>query len=311
MSKKDLQAAAQAVLADIAALAAENKLLWRENARLRDMMMGAAWQRDIPRAWANGICGYSPNVLVTDEIELLNIAAQRKNDATVKITTKELEQRVMQQVETPKPPHGTTAAPKSKRGKEWQAFSNIVLQHIETYTVPQYGDAPHDQVESWTADQCTKQIGKYAARFGSNSRPAQDGLDLLKVAHYAALAYGKYQHTQFKSLQAEVQAAMAEPTQDTLTFSEALNKLKDGLLVARNGWNGKGMYLLLVKGEAITEQINDCYGDPNRYAASNMGHEAGKTLPVCDAVYMKTADNKLVPWLASQTDLLANDWIVL
>lgn len=63
----------------------------------------------------------------------------------------------------------------------------------------------------------------------------------------------------------------------------ATNALWDGQKVFRRGWNGKGMYLQL--------QVPD--------RGSKM------TLPY---VYMRTADNNLVPWLCSQTDLLANDW---
>lgn len=97
-----------------------------------------------------------------------------------------------------------------------------------------------------------------------------------------------------------------------LTFGEVLPKLKSGKKVAREGWNGKGMFLFLVKGETVTEAINDCYGDPNRYDISHTGYEKGEpSMPVVDAIYMKTADNKLVPWLASQTDLLAEDWVKL
>lgn len=79
----------------------------------------------------------------------------------------------------------------TKRGQQWQQFSDEVLKHIEFYTVPQYGDAPNDQIENWTAEQCAMQIGKYAARFGRNARPDQERLDLLKIAHYAALALDK------------------------------------------------------------------------------------------------------------------------
>lgn len=63
----------------------------------------------------------------------------------------------------------------------------------------------------------------------------------------------------------------------------ALEAMRDGRKVRRTGWNGKGMYLML--------QVPD--------ANSKM------TLPY---VYMKTADDNLVPWLCSQTDLLASDW---
>lgn len=68
-------------------------------------------------------------------------------------------------------------------------------------------------------------------------------------------------------------------------FGWALDCLKNGQKVAREGWNGKGMWLAL--------QVPD--------ANSKM------SLPY---IYMKTADDKLVPWLASQTDVLATDWVI-
>ena len=71
-----------------------------------------------------------------------------------------------------------------------------------------------------------------------------------------------------------------------LDFSEALSLLKSGSSVARAGWNGKNMYLELQK---PTE-------------------ESKMTLPY---IYMKTACDNLVPWLASQTDLLAEDWQII
>ena len=84
-----------------------------------------------------------------------------------------------------------------------------------------------------------------------------------------------------------------------LNFGEALAHLKNGYCVARDGWNGKGMWLALIKGATVQQAIGDCYGN-NR-----------ETFQVLDAVYMKTADNKLVAWLCSQTDMLAEDWTIL
>jgi Protein of unknown function (DUF2829) len=71
-----------------------------------------------------------------------------------------------------------------------------------------------------------------------------------------------------------------------LTFSTALVFLKEGKRLQRSGWNGKGMWLAL--------QVPDAH--------SKM------SLPY---VYMKTVDNKLVPWLCSQTDMLAEDWQIV
>lgn len=68
-----------------------------------------------------------------------------------------------------------------------------------------------------------------------------------------------------------------------MNFSYALNYLKQGKKVRRSGWNGKGMWLGLQK--------------PDLYSKM--------TLPY---VYMYTTDQHFVPWLASQTDILSDDW---
>lgn len=87
---------------------------------------------------------------------------------------------------------------------------------------------------------------------------------------------------------------------NTFTFGVALEHLKQGGLAARSGWNGKNMFLFLVKGEAVAKSINENYVHPD-----------AEPMPVLDAIYMKTADNKLVPWLASQAYVLTNDWMLL
>lgn len=107
------------------------------------------------------------------------------------------------------------------------------------------------------------------------------------------------------------QANQEEQTE--FSFGRAVELLKQGQQVARkgwNGWNGKGMFLLLVKGASVTEPINDCYGDSTCHDYNLSGQEKCQSLPVLDAIYMKTADNKLVPWLASQTDVLSEDWVI-
>lgn len=93
-----------------------------------------------------------------------------------------------------------------------------------------------------------------------------------------------------------------KPIHDGMTFGEALEAVKGGNKVARSGWNGQNMFLLFVDGKCVEQSINEHYG--------NVGDPMAFK-PVMDAIYMKTADNKLVPWLASQTDLLATDWEVV
>lgn len=75
-------------------------------------------------------------------------------------------------------------------------------------------------------------------------------------------------------------------------FGHALELLKQGHKVAREGWNGKGMYLVLIKHDDYKLFYQT---DFQRY----------------DFIAMKTADNKMVPWLASQTDMLAEDWVLV
>lgn len=85
----------------------------------------------------------------------------------------------------------------TQRTKDWNEFATKVADHIENYTVPQYGDAPNDNVESWSAQDCIAQVQKYAARFGNNQRTGQEELDLMKIAHYAQLAMGKMKQKPF------------------------------------------------------------------------------------------------------------------
>ena len=83
-----------------------------------------------------------------------------------------------------------------------------------------------------------------------------------------------------------------------ITFSEALEALKRGKKVARRGWNGKGMFVFLVPGS--TFKVN---------RAPLLGiYPEGTEINYHAHIDMKTADNQIVPWLASQTDILANDW---
>lgn len=75
---------------------------------------------------------------------------------------------------------------------EWQYFSKIVHRHIADYTIPQYGDSPHDEVEQWTPEMCVLAIQKYTRRFESSKRgPDETVRDMLKIAHFACLAYFK------------------------------------------------------------------------------------------------------------------------
>lgn len=86
-----------------------------------------------------------------------------------------------------------------------------------------------------------------------------------------------------------------------MDFGQALAALKDGHRVARDGWNGTGMWLLLVPGSVITVASDRPLG----HAAPEL---VGTTLEYGSHIDVKTTDNRLVPWVASQSDILADDW---
>lgn len=91
-----------------------------------------------------------------------------------------------------------------------------------------------------------------------------------------------------------------------ITFGQALMLLGEGKKVARKGWNGKGMYLWILPGTNVPAEW--CK-EPHLkgLAEANGGHV--ECLP---SVRMHTADHKvLTGWLASQTDMLATDWVVV
>lgn len=90
------------------------------------------------------------------------------------------------------------------------------------------------------------------------------------------------------------------------TFGKAVESLKSGRKVARKGWNGKGMFLWLkpfamVKSEWCKDPMLKDIADRN-----------GGEIEALGTICMKTADNKILTgWLASQTDILSCDWVLV
>jgi hypothetical protein len=81
-------------------------------------------------------------------------------------------------------------------------------------------------------------------------------------------------------------------------FSVALRRIRHGDRVARAGWNGKGMFIFLVPGSTFMVNRPPLLGI----------YPEGTTINYQSHIDMRTADGTIVPWLASQSDLLANDW---
>lgn len=86
-----------------------------------------------------------------------------------------------------------------------------------------------------------------------------------------------------------------------MNFGSALEAIKDCKRVARAGWNGKGMFLFLVPGSTFT--VN------REPLLSIMGE--GTQVQYHAHIDMKTAQGYVVPWLASQADLLSEDWEIV
>ena len=92
-----------------------------------------------------------------------------------------------------------------------------------------------------------------------------------------------------------------------LSFGQALDLLKQGKKVAREGWNGKGMYLWIKP--ATTIQTQWCKDPLLKAICDNNGGEIEALGTIC--MYTTNASGRkaiLTGWLASQSDMLESDW---
>ena len=86
-----------------------------------------------------------------------------------------------------------------------------------------------------------------------------------------------------------------------MNFGHAIEAMKEGRLVSRAGWNGKGMFVFLVPGSTF---------NVNRAPLLGIFPE-GTEINYRPHIDMRDAEGKIVPWLASQTDMLAEDWDII
>ena len=86
-----------------------------------------------------------------------------------------------------------------------------------------------------------------------------------------------------------------------ISFGLAIEAMRKGFKVAREGWNGKAMFIFLVPGSTFKVNRPPLLGI----------YSEGTEINYCSHIDMKTTDGKIVPWLASQTDVLAEDWSIL
>ena len=80
-------------------------------------------------------------------------------------------------------------------------------------------------------------------------------------------------------------------------FGHAVELMKLGFKMARKGWNGKGMYI--------------SYVAAGEWATSELEIPFGENLTPRDWLGIKTVDSQFMPWVPSQSDVLAEDWVLL
>ena len=112
---------------------------------------------------------------------------------------------------------------------------------------------------------------------------------------------------------------------ETLNFGLALEALKQGKRVARQGWNGKGMFIfmrpadelnidfVIDKVKSLPQSVKDYYlQDITNEQGERVPADKNDTIKFTSYICMKAADGSIVNgWLASQTDMLSEDWVVL
>lgn len=115
-----------------------------------------------------------------------------------------------------------------------------------------------------------------------------------KIEHTCAIEYG------VECIEEEAYHCI----DDGLTFGEAIQLMKKGAKIARKGWNGKGMFVVYQKGYPD--------GIPcNKQTAEAFGYKEGELFKCRPYMQMRCADGTHQMWVASQSDILTEDWYVV
>ena len=86
-----------------------------------------------------------------------------------------------------------------------------------------------------------------------------------------------------------------------MNFEQALTGIKIGNKARRAGWNGKGMFIFLVNGSTFKVSRAPLLGI----------YPEGTEIKYHAHIDMRTADGQIVPWVASQSDMLSDDWLIV
>jgi hypothetical protein len=98
---------------------------------------------------------------------------------------------------------------------------------------------------------------------------------------------------------------------EVMNFGDAIEAMKKGKKVARRGWNGNGMFVYLVNGSTVNGEL--LRGAAREHVYPTLTGPTDETrVMVCPHIDMKAADGSIVVgWLASQTDMLSEDWEIV
>lgn len=129
-----------------------------------------------------------------------------------------------------------------------------------------------------------------------------EGRPVSEMAEFVPLWVNGLMDAARKQISTEYNPSQSEG----MTFGDAIKALKHGKKVARQGWNGKGMYLWLMPATSVKAEW--CK-EPHLKA---LAEENGGAIDALGTIRMLTADKKILTgWLASQTDMLSSDWEIV
>ena len=103
---------------------------------------------------------------------------------------------------------------------------------------------------------------------------------------------------------------LAVKEDENMDFGDAIKAMKAGQKVSRSGWNGKGMWVAITPGSTFQKEFAK-EGHAAKHRADEIA-TAGGEITLLPHIDMRAADGSMViGWLASQTDMLAEDWAVI
>ena len=103
----------------------------------------------------------------------------------------------------------------------------------------------------------------------------------------------------------------------TMNFGQAIEAVKQGKLAARKGWNGKGMFIFMrpeceLDTNTVVNKVQSLPDSLKKWVSEHYGDSPTDKIKFSKYLCMKAADGTIVNgWLASQTDMLSEDWAVL